>query len=100
MQYIIALLVGSVARAIWEAFDVKWTDIKRACIKYRIWPICEHCRSICGLRLESSRTRYPFDGEWDSKNDPNRHQLLCRRCAEHHHEHWDDMWADYNAGRL
>jgi hypothetical protein len=66
-------------------------------------PKCEMCphafhrTTIHGLRCESSRTMYHWDG---TGKDPNRSLLLCRQCAILHHDYWDEMWDQYNAGRL
>lgn len=57
--------------------------------------LCEYCGKRDGLSFESSRTAYPWDGEFDSKDDPNRDKLLCRKCAKLHHEFWDQMWIKY-----
>jgi hypothetical protein len=53
---------------------------------------CENpdCLIWWGVKPESSRTMYHWNGEGE---DPNRDVWLCRRCAKEHHEHWDDMWA-------
>lgn len=78
-----------------EAFDHRL----RAFRIYRLWPKCECCGRLCGLRLEEGRTLYPYKGN-SVKDDPNRKQLLCRQCAVLHHEYWDDMWQDYYNGRM
>lgn len=51
---------------------------------------CETCGAAEDVRMESSRTMYPWDGAGE---DPNRDRALCRPCAEEHHRHWDEMWA-------
>lgn len=63
---------------------------------------CEGSMGPCdaegpGVEQESSRTMYHWDGTGE---DPNRDPWLCRDCARIHHEHWDEMWDDYNRGRL
>lgn len=66
-------------------------------------PKCEMCtyfgheRSASDIKLEASRTAYPWDGKGE---DPNRSTWLCRECASEHHAHWDDMWRQANDGRL
>lgn len=76
----ILFCVGAVARILWDRI-----------------PRCEHCKTMKGLGYEDSRTMYPWNGE--GKN-PNAPWLLCKRCAEMHHDYWDDMWDEYNRGRL
>ena len=61
---------------------------------------CEHCGSYEGVSLESSRTAYPFDGAFDSPENPNRSLHLCPTCAVEHHAHWDATWSDYHASQL
>lgn len=73
----------------WKAYSI-----------WGIWPRCEHCKRFWGLRLEDGRTMYITDLKWNDYKNPNRCQLLCRECAEYHHEYWDSMWNDYNSGRL
>lgn len=56
---------------------------------------CERCWwGGEGLELEPSRTMYP-DG-----SNSNAPLLLCRGCAEEHHEYWDSVWKDYYGGLL
>lgn len=59
--------------------------------------VCEHCECREGVRAESARTLYEWNG-WGI--NPNRDVYLCRQCAEEHHAYWDDMWAEYYSGRL
>jgi len=61
---------------------------------------CEHCGRWetalkSTVRMENSRTCYNYDGKWESKDNPNRPQLLCCCCADNHQEYWDEMWTDY-----
>lgn len=79
----ILFCVGAILRILWDRI-----------------PRCEHCGAMKGLESESSRTMYHWDGEWNDPNNPNRNVLLCRQCAFMHHEYWDEMWDDYNRGRL
>lgn len=85
-------------------FSVAFQDHWRAIFVYRLAPTCEHCKTIFGLKLEDSRTQYPGKTIWDDgyepHKDPNRPSLLCRMCADLHHEYWDDMWKEYYSGRL
>jgi hypothetical protein len=76
------------------------SDIAYAIKFYKIKPKCEYCGHLTGLKLESSRTKYFWEGPLDSTNDPNRMRLLCRCCAEEHHSYWNDMWEEYYRGRL
>lgn len=62
--------------------------------------VCEYCRDSKGVFPESSRTAYNWDGKFDSKNDPNKDKLLCRKCAKLHHEFWDIMWKNYGGHYL
>lgn len=52
---------------------------------------CSRCEAVEGVCLESSRTAYHWDGV--TGLNPNAPVLLCRPCAEDHHEHWDEMWS-------
>lgn len=94
--YLLCFLSGILAFYVRKVF----ADHFEAVFVWKIWPRCERCATIFGLELESSRTLYNFDGDWFSPKNPNRPQLLCRCCAEEHHDYWDGMWADYNSGRL
>ena len=58
---------------------------------------CEACGEAGDVRKEDSRTQYHWDGTGE---DPNAPLHLCRDCAETHHANWDEMWREYNAGRL
>jgi hypothetical protein len=71
---------------------------------------CDRCGAEDGVELEPSRTAYEptpltrserllLDDPLDPP-DPNQPVPLCRECAEGHHAYWDEMWADYNSGRL
>lgn len=85
---------------------------RRACREVRKFvPVsfgCEYCweeneqteRVTRGVRLESSRTMYHFEGVPGTQEDPNRPRALCRRHAREHHAHWDEMWRDYYEGLL
>lgn len=61
---------------------------------------CLRCETTDGIEMESSRTCYHYEGEIDSPDDPNRPIPLCRLCAEEHHQHWSNMWAEYQSGLL
>ena len=58
---------------------------------------CKFCDWPFGVEYEDSRTAYFWDGNGE---DPNKSVLLCRQCAEAHHSYWDEMWAEYNYGRI
>jgi hypothetical protein len=71
--------------------------------------VCTRCGTTNGVELEDSRTAYSqpdldifdrlmLDGE--PPPDPNAPVLLCRPCAKEHHEYWDEMWDEYNRGRV
>lgn len=75
-------------------------DRLRALTVYKIDLACEHCGELHDLQLECSNTCYPFDGLYDSADDPNRQVLLCPTCAKYHHEYWKDMWDEYRQSRL
>ena len=80
---------------------VKITDDRlRALLVYKIDLACEHCGELHDLQLEYTNTRYPFDGPYDSAEDPNRQVLLCPTCAKCHHEYWQEMWAEYRQSVL
>jgi hypothetical protein len=100
MKFLLAFSFGFISYIVRDAIKHSLPDHWRAFFVYRLWPRCEHCGTIFGLKLEDSRTCYPTNCDpFDGKN-PNRSQLLCRRCAEYHHEYWDDMWKEYYSGRL
>lgn len=86
----------------WHKFKTSLADRIEAIFVWRVFaPRCEYCEKwLTKLSLESSRTLYHFEGAWYNPENPNRPVLLCPRCAEAHHEHWDEMWGDYNRGRL
>jgi hypothetical protein len=57
---------------------------------------CERCNNPDGCEPESADTSYHWDGEGEN---PNRYQVLCRDCAQMHHEYWDEMWREYYASQ-
>lgn len=61
---------------------------------------CEHCGTSEGVEREDARTAYHYEGEAGCFEDPNRSIMLCRDHAAMHHAYWDEMWAEYNSGRL
>lgn len=58
---------------------------------------CESCGTDEGIELERSRTAY---APTEENPEPNQPMHLCRSCAADYHDYWDDMWAEYNSGRL
>ncbi len=52
------------------------------------------------IKMEASNTMYVYDGVMGDENDPNKDIPLCRLHAKEHHEYWDEMWAEYNPGRI
>lgn len=74
--------------------------------------VCECCGSTVDVRLEDSRTAYPYeipaptvwdkvlDREPEPPPDPNAPVWLCRECAADHHSLWDERWSEYYAGLL
>lgn len=100
MLLIIAFVIGIISSLTMDYLKRTFRDHWKAYFVYKICPKCEHCHTIFGLALEESRTMYPVKDDCPEKDNPNRSQLLCRRCAEYHHEYWDDMWKDYYSGRL
>jgi hypothetical protein len=96
----ISFLIGFLAYFFKEILRKLFSDHWDAIFVWRVFPWCEHCKSICHLKLEGSRTLYNFDGNWCDPKNPNRPLFLCRRCAEDHHNHWDEMWSDYHSGLL
>jgi hypothetical protein len=70
-----------------------WTDA----LDYGKGEMCARCGSREGVEMESARTAYE---PTEKDPDPNADIPYCRSCAEEHHEHWDEMWAEYYAGRL
>lgn len=48
------------------------------------------CEQTEGLRWESGRTSYHWNGVGE---DPNRCRLLCVECAKEWHAYWDEMWS-------
>ena len=69
-----------------------WKDA----LDYGRGEMCAHCGSREQVTLEDARTQYC---ETEENPDPNADIPYCRSCAEEHHEHWDEMWDEYNAGR-
>lgn len=63
-------------------------------------PVCACCGSPDGVEMEDARTQYHFEGIAGSEQDPNRPIPLCRLCADEHHAHWNEMWAEYRAGLM
>jgi hypothetical protein len=71
-------------------------------------PVCAQCGAAKGVELEDARTNYipevpdVFDRLRDDGDppDPNAPLPLCRACAKAHHEYFDDVWREYNAGLL
>jgi hypothetical protein len=72
-------------------------------------PVCDHCGRTDGIAWGGVRTAYaqPTITVWDwifygpgGPPDPNRTRPYCPDCAERDREYWDDMWAEYNAGRI
>lgn len=55
---------------------------------------CLRCDAVDGVAMESARTCYPYSGPTGGPDDPNKPVPLCRGCAEEHHAHWDEMWAN------
>lgn len=55
------------------------------------------CTRTCLVQWRPAQTCYPWDGEGEN---PNRSLCLCDECWAEYKEYWDDMWADYYAGRL
>lgn len=79
----------------WQKFKWLWND-RWYEISQKIGG-CVRCGWIIGVKAESSRTRY----HWDGKGlDPNRDIRLCRHCAQEHHQHWDATWDEYYSGLL
>jgi hypothetical protein len=74
--------------------DLLSFDARRRLLAWLTRPFggCEYCGSLCGVKRESSRTMYHWDGADDDPKNPNRPIDLCRPCAASHHEFWDDMW--------
>lgn len=76
-----------------DLFVDLWTDA----LDYGNGEMCSRCGSREGVEWEPARTAYE---PTEKDPDPNADIPYCRPCAGEHHEHWDDMWAEYNAGRL
>ena len=70
-----------------------WVDAK----DYGAQRMCARCGSREGIKLEDARTHYDHK---EGEPDPNADIPYCSPCAVEHHEHWDEMWAEYNSGRL
>lgn len=98
MEFLVPFIVGVVLCLFSQVCILILSDRVKAWVVWKRWPRCEHCRSFWGLRLEDSRTMYHYEGKWENPDNPNRPVLLCNDCAETHHEHWDDMWAEYYDG--
>lgn len=74
-------------------FCALWRDA----LDYGKGEMCFHCGSREGVEMESARTAYE---PTDDDPDPNADIPYCRVCAGKHHEYWDEMWDEYNRGRL
>lgn len=64
------------------------TSVANMLAPFRI-AACSRCETVIGVRMESSR-----------RVDDRLDIPLCGWCAEEHHAHWDEMWDDYNQGRI
>ena len=63
-------------------------------------PTCEYCGNHLNINVHRAMTAYPFDGEKNSIDDPNKDLTLCDSCWEDYKEYWADMWREYYANIL
>lgn len=52
---------------------------------------CEICQEE-GAKKQRQNTAY--------QDDEKNYAVLCDRCQKEVTEHWQEMWDDYNSGRL
>jgi len=62
--------------------------------------ICESCDATEGVKLRPARTAYHWEGDENSDDNPNRDWMGCETCDQLDEEYWDEMWSEYNSGRL
>jgi len=103
MDWLILFFLGFLAQKIY--WKITKSDRWKALWIYRQNPLwCNGhygpCRHLWGLVLSHPQSMYPWDEKGGKHKDPNRPTLMCKRCDEAHQEDWDDMWAEYNSGRL
>jgi len=59
--------------------------------------LCDRCGATEGVKLIGAMTSYT---ETEDNPDPNHPTPYCLPCAKEYEEHWQEMWDEYNAGRL
>ena len=59
---------------------------------------CAHCHEVRPLDFVRSMTAYHWDGK--TGPDPNPDMWMCRECADHYCEFWQEQWDEYHAGLL
>jgi len=94
----IIFVVGFVSQILFRR--VTLSDRWIAVFLWKEKPYCARCKAWRGVKLRGSCTAYHWEGKWEDPENPNKPVLLCDLCAEEHYEYWDDMWQEYNRGRL
>ena len=90
-------MVSFLQKIKWKIEHVMCVTIPR--LSYVLFHGCENCGSLIGVKWESSRTAYHYEGIEGIDADPNRPRRYCRSCADMHHDYWDGMWAEYYNSR-
>lgn len=49
------------------------------------------------VKERKTMTAYVWDGEGE---DPNYIPPMCESHWKEYYDHWSEMWAEYNAGRI
>lgn len=94
-----SLLIASCAGIHYRSGCMSFDAIDRKFRKPEARLQCEACEGFDEVMMEDSRTMYPWDGDADDPNNPNRDIALCSTCAKSHHEYWDDRWAQYRSSQ-
>ena len=72
-----------------------WVGRVRLSLQNWLWKVqsrCEHC----GARESEYRLCQTAYADDNLNHDPR----LCDVCAGEYQAYWDEMWNDYNSGRL
>lgn len=59
-------------------------------------------KSLCegDIKLRRSMTAYHFEGDINSKEDPNREFYSCETHWHEYREYWKSMWDEYHSSIL
>lgn len=59
--------------------------------------MCDRCGSTENVKTVGSMTAYC---ETEENPDPNHPTPYCPECTQEYEDHWNEMWDEYNSGRL